>query len=312
MKRLLCLPPLLLALTILPARSADSDPTRVLPSGEKPADSRLGKVRTLNDKDFFLRVPATKEAWEARRQAVREQVLVANGLWPLPDKTPLHPVIHGKIDRDDYTIEKVFFASYPGHYVSGNLYRPKGKTGKLPGVLCPHGHWANGRFFEANDKVVAEQIKQGAEKTPEGAQLSAASALRSAGPHGLRRLPLRHGRLRRQHGYRASQRLHRRRGRAAPAKLHGPANLEQHPRPRFPAESAGRGRRAASASPAPAAAARRRSSSAPSTTGRPSPSPPSWCPRPCRAAASARTARICASAPATSSWPACSRRSRWA
>ncbi len=160
MKHLTYLPFLMLVLLSAPARAE-----------EKSADARLhAKLRTLNDKDFFLRVPATKEEWLKRRQIVREQMLVATGLWPLPEKTPLKPVIHGKIDRDEYTIEKVFFASYPGHYVSGNLYRPKGKAGKLPGVLCPHGHWANGRFFEADDKTVASQIKQGAEKTPEGAK----------------------------------------------------------------------------------------------------------------------------------------------
>src|SRR5215469_13568038 len=169
-KHLAYLSSLLLVLTVAPAWAAESDPTRVLPPGEKSADSRLGKVRTLDDKDFFLRVPATKEAWQTRGKAIREQILVATGLWPLPVKTPLHPVVHGKIDREDYTIEKVFFASYPGHYVSGNLYRPKGKSGKLPGVLCPHGHWANGRFYEANDKTVASQIKQRAEQTPEGAR----------------------------------------------------------------------------------------------------------------------------------------------
>jgi dienelactone hydrolase len=165
---------LLVSLLAAPARPDEVDPTRVLPPGQKPADSRFGKLRTLNDKDFFLRVPATKEAWLKRRQAVREQILVATGLWPMPVKTPLKPVIHGKIDRGDYTIEKVFFASYPGHYVSGNLYRPKGKTGKLPAVLNPHGHWGNkssdGRFYEAGDAEVAEQIKKGAEKTPEGAR----------------------------------------------------------------------------------------------------------------------------------------------
>jgi dienelactone hydrolase len=159
-KRLTYLPLLLLVLLAAPARPE-----------EKPADSRLhAKLRNLDDKDFFLRVPATKEAWQKRRQAVREQMLVALGLWPLPVKTPLKPVIHGKIDRDDYTIEKVFFASYPGHYVSGNLYRPKSKSDKLPGILCPHGHWANGRFFEVDDKTVAAQMKSGAEKTPEGAK----------------------------------------------------------------------------------------------------------------------------------------------
>jgi hypothetical protein len=158
-----------LVLFLFAAPLLAAEPTRVLPEGEKPADARLGPARTLNDKDFFLVPPATRDAWEVRRKAVREQVLVANGLWPMPEKTPLHPVIHGKIDRDDYTIEKVFFASLPGHYVSGNLYRPKGKTGKLPAVLSPHGHWNNGRFYDAGEKGAQTQINTGAEKYPPGA-----------------------------------------------------------------------------------------------------------------------------------------------
>jgi dienelactone hydrolase len=152
----------------LPAADADKDPLRVTEPGKVPADSRLGKPITL-DGYHPMTVPANKEAWEARRKELREQVLVANGLWPMPEKLPLKPVIHGKIDRDDYTIEKVFFASLPGHYVTGNLYRPKGKTGKVPGVLCPHGHWANGRFFDAGDKGAEQQMTSGAEKTKESA-----------------------------------------------------------------------------------------------------------------------------------------------
>src|SRR5262249_47907492 len=172
MKRTTCTVIPLLALGLLTASlcpplvsGGEKDPTRVLEPGKLPADSRLGKPRDLNDKDFFLKVPASKEAWEAHRKEVREQVLVALGLWPMPEKTPLNPVIHGKIDRDDYTIEKVFFASYPGHYVCGNLYRPKGKSGKLPAVLNPHGHWANGRFYDVGEQEITDQIKQGAEKT---------------------------------------------------------------------------------------------------------------------------------------------------
>ncbi|MFO0880572.1 MAG: hypothetical protein U0840_24765 [Gemmataceae bacterium] len=149
--------------------------TRLFPEGKKSGDRRLTVVRTLNDKDFFLRPPTTLTAWQARRQAVREQLLVSNGLWPLPPKTPLQPVIHGRIDRDGYSVEKVFFASYPGHYVSGNLYRPRTKDGKLPagkvpGVLCPHGHWRDGRFYDAGEAAGRAQIKIGAEKTLEGAR----------------------------------------------------------------------------------------------------------------------------------------------
>ena len=147
-----------------------ADPTRVLPEGEKPHDARIGKVRTVDDTDFDFHVPATLKEWQTRRQALREQVLVAEGLWPMPEKLPLHPVVHGKIDRDEYTVEKVFFASMPGHYVSGSLYRPKGKTGKLPAVLSPHGHWKDGRMYDAGEKVATKQIEIGAETNMAGAR----------------------------------------------------------------------------------------------------------------------------------------------
>jgi dienelactone hydrolase len=155
------------------ARAADMDPTRVLPPGKLPADARLGPPKTLDDY-FPFAPPASKEAWKARRRALREQILVATGLWPLPDRKIGNVVIHSPIDRDGYTVEKVFFASYPGHYVSGNLYRPKEPSGKRPGVLCPHGHWPQGRFFDDlaahGEAHVRQQIEKGAEKTVEGAR----------------------------------------------------------------------------------------------------------------------------------------------
>src|ERR1700722_2720498 len=161
---------LFLAFSISAVQAADADPTRVLPDGEKPHDARIGKVRTVDDTDFDFHVPATLKEWQTQRQALREQVLVAEGLWPMPEKTPLNAVIHGKIDRDEYTIEKVFFASYPGHYVSGNLYRPKNKPGKLPAVLSPPGHWNNGRFYDSGEAAAKKEIASGAEKTIESAR----------------------------------------------------------------------------------------------------------------------------------------------
>jgi dienelactone hydrolase len=152
------------------------DPTRVLPPGRLPPDSRLGKPKDLNGY-FPMAVPPTKEAWEARRRELREQVLVATGLWPMPERPPIQAVVHGKIDRGAYTVEKVFFASYPGHYVSGNLYRPKGAGASRPGVLCPHGHWRHGRFTDElvdrgdqGDAYIKDQLRRGAERTPEGAR----------------------------------------------------------------------------------------------------------------------------------------------
>lgn len=153
------------------ARLSIAAAPRVLEEGKLPADARLNPPRTLSDKYHPWKPPATRAAWEAERTALRERLLVSQGLWPMPPLAPLQGVIHGKIDRDDYTIEKVFVASLPGHYVTGNLYRPKKINGRIPGVLCPHGHWANGRFYElAADKAKANEIDKGAEKFLSGAQ----------------------------------------------------------------------------------------------------------------------------------------------
>ena len=137
--------------------------------GSLPDDRRLHELHDVDHPVIFN--PFTdRAAWERRAKMLREQVLVSQGLWPLPPKTPLNGVVHGKIDRDAYVIEKVFFASYPGHYVSGNLYRPKNREGRLPVVLCPHGHWPGGRFYERSDAEVKQQLREDAEKTEEGAR----------------------------------------------------------------------------------------------------------------------------------------------
>lgn len=148
-------------------RAAEGDdPTKVYSGTEKSTDERLGPPKTLNGY-FPFTVPKTKEAWEARRKQLREQLLVATGLWPMPEKMPLSAIVHGSIDRDRYTIEKVFFDSTPGHYVSGNLYRPKAKPdggkSQYPGVLFAHGHWANGRLHDAGEKAAAASVKSGGE-----------------------------------------------------------------------------------------------------------------------------------------------------
>lgn len=145
------------------ATHARADVPRVLPGGSKPKDKRLEPLKDLNGY-FPFKPSATPEEWAKRAERVRRQTQVATGLWPAPVKTPLNAVVHGKIDRPEYTVEKVFFESYPGFYVTGSLYRPKGRNGKLPGVLCPHGHWANGRFFDAGVPAARQQIVQGAER----------------------------------------------------------------------------------------------------------------------------------------------------
>ncbi len=108
-------------------------------------DNRLLTMRHTDSK-YEMPQYRTKAEWEKRSAYIRDQVLVSAGLYPLPEKTPLNAHIFGLIEREDYTVEKVYFESHPGFYVTGNLYRPKGKEGPFPGILSAIGHWGTGRL----------------------------------------------------------------------------------------------------------------------------------------------------------------------
>ncbi len=88
----------------------------------------------------------SKEAWEERREELKQQYLDMLGLWPLPERTPLKATVTGKLERDAFTVEKVHFQSKPGLYVTGNLYVPNPlPREKLPAVLYVCGHSGRGR-----------------------------------------------------------------------------------------------------------------------------------------------------------------------
>lgn len=142
--------------------NVEAQSPRVSGPGAVPADRRLEPLKDL-DGYFPFEVPASLEAWEVRREEIRRRILVANGLWPRPELAPVAPVIHGKVERDGYSVERVYFESLPGFFVTGSLYRPVGKTGPFPGVLCPHGHWSDGRFYDADEAEAKNQIEAGAE-----------------------------------------------------------------------------------------------------------------------------------------------------
>ena len=109
---------------------------RVFPEGKLPDDARLKPLKDLNG-HFPFTVPATLKEWEQRKAELRQRVLVATGLYPMPARTPLNAVIHGKVKHDGFTSEKVYFESVPGFFVTGILFRPDGANakGRRPAVL---------------------------------------------------------------------------------------------------------------------------------------------------------------------------------
>jgi len=109
-----------------------------------PKDGRT-EIRHLDLVYSFPSYP-TRASWECRAEHLRKRILTSTGLWPMPDKFPMNPKVTGKIEGEDYIIENVYFESIPGFFVTGNLYRPKGKQGPFPAIANPHGHWEHGRL----------------------------------------------------------------------------------------------------------------------------------------------------------------------
>ena len=132
----------LLVSSFNPLGSEDNSEERMKASLE---DVRASEEFTLETPRSFARF-GSKEEWLERAAFVRDHILVSCGLWPMPKKEPLNPKVFGRIERQGYSVEKVLFESYPGFFVTGNLYRPLGKEGPFPAVLCPHGHWGRGRL----------------------------------------------------------------------------------------------------------------------------------------------------------------------
>jgi len=129
--KLILIPALLLAYSL----SAQLSKGAVLCRGnyhtEAQAVEQLARIRATHE---------TKEQWEARAEAIRKQILVGSKLNPLPQRTPLNPIIKNKRNYKGYSVEAAAIEARPGFYVYGSLYRPIGFEGKRPGVLCPHGH----------------------------------------------------------------------------------------------------------------------------------------------------------------------------
>ena len=56
------------------------------------AENCLANVHSLSD-------------WQNRRSEYRRQLQEMLGLWPMPERTDLHPVVTGSLDRESFTVE---------------------------------------------------------------------------------------------------------------------------------------------------------------------------------------------------------------
>lgn len=101
---------------------------------------KLLSVR-LRLEELAFRYNTSVPAWEARADEVRRGILQGAGLDPLPVRQRMDRIIHSRKVKNGYTIENVGLEISPGYWLTGNLYRPLGRTGRVPAIAHPIGHF---------------------------------------------------------------------------------------------------------------------------------------------------------------------------
>ena len=103
-----------------------------------------------------IRTPAAASRYRAR---VRKAVAVAFGV--LPPRTPLQARTWRVSEHGEYRIEGVTFESRPGFWVTATLYLPAERNGRVPAVLFPCGHAANGKAYPLYVAACIRLVREG-------------------------------------------------------------------------------------------------------------------------------------------------------
>ena len=105
---------------------------------------------------------------EFRRRVGVDRILdrcVANTLADDAAHSVTPHVTSGKIRKmDGYTVQNFALETLPGLYACGTIYAPRrsSKGEKLPLIVCPNGHFANGRYNPDLQKRMATLARMGA------------------------------------------------------------------------------------------------------------------------------------------------------
>jgi len=97
----------------------------------------------------FAKAWNDKDSWEKRKQRIKEGILSGMQYDKMPKRDqPIKVILNSKKEMDGYIVENIAIESFPGFYVTGNLYRPIKQEGKYAAILCPHGHRPDKRFYK--------------------------------------------------------------------------------------------------------------------------------------------------------------------
>jgi len=103
------------------------------------------------------------ESWEKRAAVIRNGILRGMKFNQMPKvDNNFKLIVNGTFKGDGYMVENVAFESFPGFYVTGNIYSPLKPGKKNAAILSPHGHWKNRRLMAEVQTRCAAFARMGA------------------------------------------------------------------------------------------------------------------------------------------------------
>jgi len=108
-------------------------PSYIQRAAERYYAFRQRKLTTLNGRT------------DAERRQEDVRTALRRTLGAFPEVSPLDVRQVHRIERDGYNVEVLTYQSQPGLVVTANLYLPKNRSTRVPGVVCPVGHWVEGK-----------------------------------------------------------------------------------------------------------------------------------------------------------------------
>lgn len=103
-----------------------------------------------------------KQAWETRAACLRKEARERLGIDTILNQRVSSKPILSKVRKfDGYTVQNIALETLPGLYVCGSIYTPS-KKGKHALIICPNGHFGDGRYRKDQQQRMATLARMGA------------------------------------------------------------------------------------------------------------------------------------------------------
>lgn len=103
-----------------------------------------------------------RESWELRTECLRTEVRRILGIDNMLAKCVKAKPQWSKVRKyNGYSVRNFAIETLPGQFVCGTIYLPLAKK-NFPLILCPNGHWADGRYREDEQLRFATLARMGA------------------------------------------------------------------------------------------------------------------------------------------------------